>query len=261
MKHSHRLQTIGVLLLAIFGWLAFDAGSVKDRVWSYLDPTVEADEIDTTRTAEASPRAPTLIGHPQACPPRPAPAAGGGGGRTGVRRPTTISGDRDTEQTLTSIWLNPSSKRRVRDFAALVRVLNLDPRQQDELRRVLADAARELDDLRHLPTEEGLTWHGVIGDVRGTGWGAHRALMIALGDFVDTPLRGGWGTYREQQQRIIDRYTAVVRDRLDPEQQLDFDTYDVTRVIDPDGRHHVYTLKALAALKKKLVTMEAGVRL
>lgn len=251
MKNSDRLQTLGVLLLAVFGWLVFDLGAVKARVFTYLE--AHAGSAAASVAEEPAPRAPTLIGHPGARPATVLASSGGGGGCGGCRpSPASVLIDarQDAEVVITSIF--PDRKLRLNNFTALAGVLRLSEIQQRELEQILEDAKREFDDLRHQQDEDGRSWHHVVASVDRTGWSAHHRLSIALRDFIDTPLRGVADTYRIERARIIVRYAAALRVQLDPEQQYDFDKFDVSRVIDSDGRWYVYENKRVGAMRKKL---------
>lgn len=139
--------------------------------------------------------------------------------------------------TITSMWPTRGDARPPwTSLAGAAEELGLTPEQRESWQRTIEDAARDLDDLRHVPDAEGRTFHSIT-----SGWVAapavrHRevARARALADFLTRELNGG-ETYIEAYRRILEGHEDRLRTELTPEQQATFDAYDVTGVLDPAG--------------------------
>lgn len=110
--------------------------------------------------------------------------------------------------------------------------LDLSPSQRAEWDRILADAKRDLDDLRSIPDDEGKTWKQHNEEMlRGLADGSGRIDLGKLMAMRAKKVPGRTETYGEAEARIRTEAKQRMRDPLAPEQQKRFDESHVDALI------------------------------
>lgn len=110
--------------------------------------------------------------------------------------------------------------------------LDLSASQRADWDRTLADAKRELDDLRSIPDDEGKTWKQHNEDlVRGLADGSGRFDLSKLMALRGKKVPGRTETYGEAEARVRTEAKQRLRDPLTPDQQKKFDESNVDPLI------------------------------
>lgn len=110
--------------------------------------------------------------------------------------------------------------------------LDLSASQRADWDRILADAKRDLDDLRSLPDDEGKTWKQHNDEMlRGLADGSGRIDLGKLMAMRAKKVPGRTETYGEAEARIRTEAKQRMRDPLTPDQQKRFDESHVDALI------------------------------
>ncbi len=256
-RNQARLQMLALGLLGLFGLLSLDLAPVQALMGGYLgDPLLEEAEAEAAEAPSAPLRrvdGPSLAVRggsgdgAAACPACKPPAVIGveaeaqdvaKAAEVAVQFASADVSDRKDlsdrmafSGKLTSMWMD--RPKRWSTLAAAGRDLHLDEGQLTSWRRTLDDARRDMDDLRHVPNQQGDTWHTVSGSILQAGGNLTKAAAEAkrLADFAQSTLRGG-ETYIAARTRIVASYEDRLRADLTPEQEPIFDAHDVGPLFD-----------------------------
>lgn len=110
--------------------------------------------------------------------------------------------------------------------------LDLSPRQKDDFERAVADAKKEMDELKKIPDSDGKTWEEVEKEsMPKLGEGAMTLDLGALMGYPSRKIPGRTETFGQAQKRIQDGAKSRMRDTLTPDQQKKFSTAHVDPMI------------------------------
>lgn len=114
--------------------------------------------------------------------------------------------------------------------------LDLSPRQKDDFERAVADAKRDMEELKKIPDSDGETWADAEKGMFKAG--ADGAMKFDLGKVLGFPSRkipGRTETFGEAQAKISDNAKRRLRETLTPDQQKKFDKAHVQPLIGGGG--------------------------
>ena len=102
--------------------------------------------------------------------------------------------------------------------------LDLSPRQKDDFDRAVADAKREIDELKKIPDSDGKTWADIEDDAMPKpGEGLGKLDLGALIGFPSRKIPGRTETFGQAQRRVQAAAKTRMRETLTPDQQKKFD--------------------------------------
>ncbi|MDF1701832.1 MAG: hypothetical protein P1V36_11805 [Planctomycetota bacterium] len=242
-RNEARVQMLALALMAVFAVLCLDLEPVQAVIHDYGlgsdDAVAEAEPAPAMRSLEGpslavggeAPAAPA-----SSCCPRPEVIAV----PTSTPRPATKGAKwlaapqamLHKQPLITSMF--PVEAKRWSSLEAAAHDLELSAAQRVSWGRTIEDARRDMDDLRHVPTAEGASWHDVVaaarpqhaGDPSGT-----LGLGQAMATFFTSELNGG-ETFATARHRILTSYKDRLRADLQPAQVETFQAYDVEPLLE-----------------------------
>ena len=114
--------------------------------------------------------------------------------------------------------------------------LELDPAQRSDLDRIVADARRELEDLRRLPDEDGKSYEQIQKEmVEGMRDGAMRFDLGKVIAWNGKTIPGRNETFGAADRRIRENAKARLRETLRPEQQSKLDKATIDPMLGRGG--------------------------
>jgi hypothetical protein len=114
--------------------------------------------------------------------------------------------------------------------------LDLSPRQKDDFERAVADAKRELEDLKKIPDSDGKTWNDIEKDAMPKpGEGPMSIDIGALMGFPSRKIPGRTETFGQAQRRIQAAAKQRMSDTLTPDQQKKFSKAHVDPMLGGSG--------------------------
>ena len=114
--------------------------------------------------------------------------------------------------------------------------LDLSPRQKDDFERAVADAKRDLDDLKKIPDSDGKTWSDIEKDAMPKpGEGLGTIDIGALMGFPSRKIPGRTETFGQAQRRIQAAAKQRMSDTLTPDQQKKFSKAHVDPMLGGSG--------------------------
>ena len=120
--------------------------------------------------------------------------------------------------------------------ADAVKDLDLSPRQKDDFDRAVADARRDMDELKKIPDSDGKTWEDIEkGAMPKAGDGFGSLDLGALIGFPSRKIPGRTETFGQAQKRIQDGAKTRMRDTLTPDQQKKFAKAHVDPLLGSSG--------------------------
>ncbi len=241
-----------LLLAALCAWLGItvrslsrEADDLRDRLLSAApdrpavpppprDPPSPAAPaplaLEPTPPADAPPAAPvrpTLSGAP------PAPSSNRDGPNV---LEVALSGT--ALEVRTGVWSSNSRAitffgESMRSFDVLEERLGLSPRQRQAMEGVVADAKRDLADLRRIPDEAGRTWEQVQRDAVRMEDGVRVVDDSEALAFRERKIPRSEETYGAAEQRILEAAKARMGESLDADQSQKFSNLDPTPILGP----------------------------
>lgn len=129
--------------------------------------------------------------------------------------------------------------------------LDLSASQRADWDRTIADAKRELEDLRSIPDDEGKTWKQRNEEAtRGLADGSGRLDLSKLLALRGAKVPGRTETYGEAEARIGAQAKKRMRDPLTPDQQKKFDESNVDPLIGAGGSPFAVTFSTFTDAAK-----------
>lgn len=122
------------------------------------------------------------------------------------------------------------------------RDLDLDPAQRSDLDRIVADARRELDDLRKTPDEDGKSYEQLQKEMlEGTREGGMRIDLGKVLAWNGKTVPGRNETFGAADKRIRENARARLRETLRPEQQAKLDKAMIDPMLGRGGPGMVFS--------------------
>jgi hypothetical protein len=152
-----------------------------------------------------------------------------------------------------SVALPSMSARMPRIYASIedaAKDLGLTDGQRADFDRAIADARRELDDLKKIPDADGVTWEQVQKEAFRTEGGVFHLDMSKMEAFREKTVPGRSESYGAADRRVRDLAKRRMRDSLSPEQR---DTFDKA-MVDPLLGSPMGTGFAISASRIELTT-------